>query len=246
MTSLISVITPIYDPHPDFLTAAYRSLTEQVLPAGWDWEWIVQEDGRTGVAEKILPADDPRLRFQQGRHNGVAITRNLGLSRAAGPLIKNLDQDDVLTPGALARDVAALQDPAIGWTTSRALDLLPDGTTVGFDDELPPGALHHPTVVEHWRTHDYRLPVHPTTLCIRRSLAVALGGWMAVPGSDDTGLLIAAATVATGWFTGEPGLLYRKWPGQVSAGDAHVEPVERALRMRLISERADQLAALLK
>ena len=43
--------------------------------------------------------------------------------------------------------------------------------------------------------------VHPTSLCIRCPLAVALGGWMAVPSSEDTGLLIAASVLTTGWFT---------------------------------------------
>ncbi|QNP73787.1 glycosyltransferase [Streptomyces roseirectus] len=244
MSSLISIITPVYDPRPAFLSAAYDSLAEQVLPPGWAWEWIVQEDGESGIAERLLPGDDPRIRFARGRRGGVAITRNLGLSRAAGALVKNLDQDDVLTPGVLARDVEALADPAIGWVTSRALDLLPDGTTAGVGGEPGPGPIPRRTVVERWRANGHHLPVHPATLCLRRSLAVALGGWMAVPGSDDTGLLIAASTVVTGWFTGEPGLLYRRWPGQVSAGEAHSEPVERALRMRLISERADELAAL--
>ncbi|WP_416969269.1 glycosyltransferase family 2 protein [Streptomyces sp. 4F14] len=245
MASLISVITPIYDPHPEYFRAAHASLVAQALPPGWSWEWIVQEDGETGIAEALLdqPAD-PRIRFARGRRGGVAITRNLGLARAEGTLIKNLDQDDVLTPGALARDIEALQDPATGWTTSRALDLLPDGTTAANDNDPAPGPIPPHTVTAYWRTHGHRLPVHPTTLCIRRTLAVALGGWMAVPGSDDTGLLIAAGTVARGHFIGEPGLLYRKWPGQVSAGDAHTEPTERALRMRLIEERAEQLAAL--
>ncbi|MEX3106874.1 MULTISPECIES: glycosyltransferase [unclassified Streptomyces] len=243
MASLISIITPIYDPHPAYLTAAHASLAAQTLPPGWSWEWIVQEDGGTGAAEALLPRD-PRIRPARGRHGGVAITRNLGLARAGGSLVKNLDQDDVLTPGALARDIEAMSDPATGWATSRALDLLPDGTTAANDNDPDPGPIPRGAVAAYWRTHGHRLPVHPTTLCIRRTLAVALGGWMAVPGSDDTGLLIAAGEIAPGHFTGEPGLLYRKWPGQVSAGDSHTEPVERALRMRLIDERAQQLAAM--
>jgi hypothetical protein len=45
-----------------------------------------------------------------------------------------LDADDQLTPGALARDIEVLSKYAdIGWTTSRVVDLLPDGSTVGFD-----------------------------------------------------------------------------------------------------------------
>jgi hypothetical protein len=74
-----------------------------------------------------------------------------------------------------------------------------------------------------------------------RELLTALGGWMAVPGSDDTGLLVAASVVSTGYFVGEVGLHYRKWPGQVTAGAAHMEPVEWKLRMSLIDERAQSI-----
>jgi hypothetical protein len=87
------------------------------------------------------------------------------------------------------------------------LDLLPDGTTVGFDSDPPAGRLERGTIVGHWRTHNYRLPVHPTTVCIRRSLVMALGGWMAVPGSEDTGMLVAAGAVSVGHFLSEVGLL---------------------------------------
>jgi glycosyltransferase involved in cell wall biosynthesis len=240
--SVISVITPIYKPEPEHLKAAYESLCAQSLPNSYSWEWIVQEDGRTGVAERILPSD-PRISFGAGRHGGVAITRNLGLARARGDLIKNLDQDDVMTPGALARDLAILTEyPNVQWTTARVLDLLPDGSTVGFADDPPRGELEPGFVLKHWQSHNYRLPVHPTTICIRRRLVTALGGWMAVPGSDDTGLLVAASVVSVGYFHPEVGLLYRKWPGQVTADPSHTEPIEWSLRMHLINERAQSLA----
>lgn len=241
MNRVLSVITPVYEPRSEHLLAAYESLRDQQMPEGWSWEWLVQEDGSSGVAREILPADE-RIDFGTGRHNGVAITRNLALSRARGELVKNFDQDDLLTPGVLSRDIAALTDSSIGWTTSRVLDLLPDGKLEGFEHDPEEGALVPGDVFEHWRTHDYRLPVHPTTLCIRRDLAVELGGWMAVPGSDDTGLLVSASIRAKGWFSHEVGLYYRKWPGQGSGQTAHVEPIEWHARMHLIEERANVLA----
>ena len=240
----LSIITAIYNPDAGQLLEAYESVRSQKLPDGWSLEWVVQEDGRTGIAEEILPSD-PLIAFGSGRHGGVAITRNLALSRAHGSLIKNLDQDDVLTEGVIARDIEALmQNPEVGWTTSRVLDLMPDGSTVGFEGDPPAGRIEPGFVVEHWRAHNFRLPVHPTTWCFRRELLAAVGGWMAVPGSDDTGALVAASVLSPGWFHGEVGLLYRKWPGQVTAGTEHTEPVEWTLRMNLISERADALKTL--
>ena len=242
--SLLSVITPVYRPVPKHLLAAYESVVSQKLPSGWEWEWIVQEDGDTGVCESILPKD-PRIKLGSGRHSGVAITRNLALARSNGACIKNLDQDDVLTPGVLTRDLEVFgENPDVQWTTSKALDLLPDGSTAGFDGDPPAGRLKPGLVVELWRARHYRLPVHPTTICIRRRLVTALGGWMAVPGSDDTGLLVSASVVSAGYFHGEVGLLYRKWPGQESAQPRHTESAEWNARMSLIDERAKSLAHL--
>jgi hypothetical protein len=58
---------------------------------------------------------------------------------------------------------------------------------------------------------------------------------------SDTGLLIASGVVACGYFIGEPGLLYRKWPGQVTAQPAHADAVEWPARMAVIDERARAL-----
>lgn len=239
---VLSVITPSYKPEADHLLAAYESLKSQEMPVGWSWEWLIQEDGRDGEARQILPEDE-RVKIEDGRHLGVALTRNLALSRAAGEFVKNFDQDDLMTAGVLSRDIAVLTaNDDVHWTTSRVLDLYPDGSKVEFEHDPGEGRQRRGLPLEHWRTHNYRLPIHPTTICIRRELAVALGGWMAVPGSDDTGMLLAASALSDGWFSRDVGLLYRKWPGQETANARHTESGEWHARMHLIGERADALA----
>lgn len=243
MTRLITVITAVHAPGAEFLPDAYRSLQGQVLPDGWDWQWVVQEDGETDVVRPYLP-DDHRVGFGQGRSGRAGTARTMGLSRAEGEFVRVLDADDQLTPGALARDIAALtSNGEIAWTTSRALDLLPDGTTVGFDDPEE-GPIERGAVLDFWRAHGFRAQVHPATLCVRRDLLFALGGWMALPASEDTGLLLALNAVARGWFTAETGLLYRKWPGQVTAAASHDDETERAARTAVVLERAEALAAM--
>ena len=245
-TRVISVVTPVYDPVPGFLAEAYDSLRAQELPVGWDWQWVVQEDGQTGCVAALLP-DDPRISAGSGRRSGEATARNLCLSRATGELIKVLDSDDQLTPGTLARDIDVLMaHPEIGWTTARVLDLLADGSTVGFEHDPPEGRIECGAVLRHWRSHEYRAQVHPATLCMRRDLLLAMGGWMALPASGDTGLLLAANIVMPGYFIAETGLLYRKWPGQMTAQPEHIDPAERPARMAIIEERANALASLCK
>jgi glycosyltransferase involved in cell wall biosynthesis len=240
MTRHISIITAV-GPGAPYLPDACASVLDQALPTGWTWEWLVQHDGG-GPDELRLPADE-RIRPGGNRRGGPAIARNMALARATGSLVKVLDADDRLTPGALARDITVLDDATLGWTTSRALDLLPDGTTAGFGGNPDGGRLERGSVLRYWETHDHRASVHPATLCVRRDLLERLGGWMALPASEDTGLLLALDAVAPGYFCPEVGLLYRKWPGQVTAAAEHVDPVEREARMALVGRRARRLLA---
>lgn len=245
LTQLVSVITPVHPPSIPYLADAYASLVKQEMPDGWDWQWLVQEDGQTGALVDALPGD-PRISVGSGRPGGPGVARTLALSRVSGEIIKVLDADDQLTPGALARDIAAFDaHPQIGWTTSRVLDLLPDGSTAGWDKDPAGGVIARGDVLSFWQANDYRASVHPATLCLRRDLVFALGGWMALPASEDTGLLLAASAVSEGYFTREYGLLYRKWPGQVTGQAAHREPAEYEARMKIIEARADALALML-
>ncbi|MGI9099033.1 MAG: glycosyltransferase family 2 protein [Solirubrobacteraceae bacterium] len=242
MTHLISVITAAHPPTIPYLRDAYDSLERQALPPDWDWQWVVQEDGQTGQVAAALP-DDPRISAGSSRKGGPGVARTMALARATGSLVKVLDADDQLLPDTLARDITVLTDhPDVGWTTSKALDLLPDGSTVAWDQDDPPeGRLDSQHVFQYWLDHAHRAQVLPSTVCIHRELLLAVGGWMALPASEDTGMLLAASVLSPGYFIADNGLLYRKWPGQSTAQAAHVDPNERDDRMTLIANRVRAL-----
>ncbi|MFE5395641.1 glycosyltransferase family 2 protein [Streptomyces sp. NPDC056568] len=246
MSRHVVIVTAVHGPSAPFLAEAHASLRAQELPAGWDWRWVIQEDGRTDDVRPHVP-DDPRVVFRQGRperQGGPGVARTIALSHAVGEYVKILDADDQLTPGSLARDLAALEaDPTLGWATSRALDLLPDGSTAGFPGDPEHGPIEPGAVLDHWKANGFRSQVHPATLLVRRDLLLALGGWMALPASEDTGLLLALNCVSRGWFSAEVGLLYRKWQGQVTGQASHVDPAERAARMAVVEARALALAS---
>ncbi|MGK5731465.1 glycosyltransferase family 2 protein [Streptomyces sp. URMC 124] len=238
----IIIVTAVHGPSAHHLNDAYKSLCDQELPEGWEWHWVIQEDGKTDDVAPFVP-DDEQVTFRQGRSGGPGVARTMALAHADGDYVKILDADDQLPPGALARDIAVLErDPSIGWTTSRVLDLMPDGSTVGFDQDPEDGPIEPGSVLAHWQEHNYRAQVHPATLCVRRDLLLALGGWMALPASEDTGLLLALDAVSRGWFTREVGLLYRKWPGQATGQSAHTDAAERDARMAVVQARAQALA----
>ncbi|MFE9608181.1 glycosyltransferase family 2 protein [Streptomyces sp. NPDC006012] len=240
----IVIVTAVHAPSAPFLAEAYESLCAQELPAGWDWHWLIQEDGRTDDVRPYVP-DDERVTFRQGRPGGPGVARTMALAHADGAYVKVLDADDQLTAGALARDLAVLEGvPEIGWATSRVLDLMPDGATVGFPQDPDDGPVERGAVLDHWEQNGFRAQVHPATLCVRHDLLVALGGWMALPASEDTGLLLALNAVSRGWFSQDVGLLYRKWEGQVTGQAPHVDPAERDARMAVVGARARALAQL--
>ncbi|MCX4724899.1 glycosyltransferase family 2 protein [Streptomyces sp. NBC_01306] len=243
MTRRIIIVTAVHAPSARFLRDAYASLCAQELPGGWEWHWLIQEDGTTDEVAPYVP-DDQRITFGQGRHGGPGVARTIALARADGEYVKVLDADDQLPPGALARDLAALEaDQAIGWATSRVLDLLPDGSTAGFPGDPDHGPVDRGAVLDYWAAHDFRAQVHPATLFVRRDLLVALGGWMALPASEDTGLLLALNSVARGWFSSDVGLLYRKWEGQATGQAAHTDTAERDARMAIVEARARALGS---
>ncbi|MEU5014463.1 glycosyltransferase [Streptomyces sp. NPDC021749] len=242
MRRRIIIVTAVHAPSAPFLPEAYASLREQDLPRGWEWHWVVQEDGRTDEVARYVP-DDARVTFRQGRAGGPGVARTLALAHAEGEYVKVLDADDQLSPGALARDLAALEgDRSIGWATSRVLDLLPDGSTAGFPGDPEAGPIERGTVLDFWKANDFRAPVHPASLFVRRDLLLALGGWMALPASEDTGLLLALNATSRGWFSSEVGLLYRKWPGQATSQPSHTDTAERDARMAVAEARARELA----
>lgn len=242
MTGQVAVVTAVHPPSARFLPDAYKSLCEQRLPEGWEWRWVIQEDGGSQDVRPYVPEDE-RVTFRQGRRGGPGVARTIALARASGEYVKVLDADDQLAPGVLARDLAVLEaDPGIGWATSRVLDLWPDGSTAGFPGDPPGGPIERGDVLGFWKANGFRAPVHPASLFVRRELLVALGGWMALPASEDTGLLLALNAVSRGWFSAEVGLLYRKWEGQVTGQAPHVDPGERAARMAVAEARALALA----
>ncbi|WP_329393032.1 glycosyltransferase [Streptomyces lydicus] len=244
MNTLISIVTPVHGEGVHFLPEAYASLRTQELPDGWSWEWCVQEDGADVQASAQLPTDDPRIRISASRRGGPHVARTMAFARSTGVYVKNLDADDQLTPGTLARDIAVLEEhPAVGWTTSRAIDLLEDGSTVSFELGDPePGQLPRGSAYGFW-AENRRPQIHPATLCVRRPLLALLGGWMALPASGDTGLLLGLDALADGWFLGETGLLYRKHGGQITTHPDHQAGPEWEARMSLIQEHADALRA---
>jgi hypothetical protein len=218
---VLSVLTAVRDVHGDYLAEAGASLAGQPLPPGWELEWVVQEDGDRPRLAGVV-ADLPFARHAaHGEAVGVAATRNLALSRVRGGLARVLDRDDVVLPGGLAVAVAAFEaHPHLHWVCDQADDLYPDGRRVPVPLVVPPGPVPPGTLTDLLTAtsvddHAYP-PVHPAGLTVRTATVRALGGWAALPRSEDNSLLAALAALTPGYLTPEVTWLYRKHAGQTT------------------------------
>lgn len=243
MIKILTVITAVDPNRATYLPEAWESLVSQELPDDWQWEWLVQCDGVETAAQDavraLLPTDE-RVSFGASRKGGPGIARTMALARANGQFVKTLDADDRLTPGALARDIAALQQRGICWSASRVLDDRNGEQSPHYPYDPPEGRLRSGSVYKAYH-NGYRILVHPATLCVKYPLLIALGGWMALPASEDTALLLALDAVSDGWFNETVGMLYRRWEPQMSASAAHADPEELAARRALAERRAEAL-----
>jgi glycosyltransferase involved in cell wall biosynthesis len=103
---LISVAIPTHN-RPELLREALASVVAQTHA---EWEVVVVDDGSTPpVAESTLH-DLLGERFVLVRHDpaqGIAAAKNAGVVAARGEVILHLDDDDLLTPDALAQIATA-------------------------------------------------------------------------------------------------------------------------------------------
>lgn len=210
----ISLLTPVVDGSHHYLGELYASIVKQELPGSWEWQWVVQEDGDTGRPLAGLP-DDPRISAGTSTRGRAATARTLALGRATGLLVRAVDADDILTEGALLRDITTLlSNPGIAWCVSATQDLLSDGTLRPGPRDPDPGPLPEGFLAS--GEAEGLLQVVGTTLCTYTELVRALGGWQALPREEDVALLLAVEAMSKGWMIGEVGLLYRRWGGNTT------------------------------
>jgi glycosyltransferase involved in cell wall biosynthesis len=232
----VDVVTAVHAAYAKFLPDAWRSLLEQTRQ---DWTWLLQVDG--APAGEVMAAlglcgalDDARVRLSvNGTREGAAITRNVALGRSTAALVQTLDADDMLEADAIESLADALvASPDAGFAVGHARDLMPYGALLDHplpigDGRLPRGSLAHAWVTDPGK---YRLPVHPAGVLWRRDLLLAVGGWSALKGMEDTGLLMAASAVAEGVLINKSTLRYRKHRAQQSAQTTNFSGGGRRLR----------------
>lgn len=141
---LVSIIIPAYN-SGKYLAACIHSALAQT----WQHkEIIVVDDGSTDDSLQLARQfETARVKVISRENGGAAAARNTGLRSANGDYIQFLDADDLLAPGKIEAQLAALE----GSQTHLAI-----GPTIHFNDgDEPENGLQ----VEEWFYKDHADPV---------------------------------------------------------------------------------------
>lgn len=98
-SELVSVILPTYN-HSHFLKSAIESVLSQTYK---NWELIIIDNHSTDLTDEVINQfKDSRIKVFKVHNNGViAVSRNIGISKASGFWIAFLDSDDWWVPEKL-------------------------------------------------------------------------------------------------------------------------------------------------
>ncbi len=171
--SLVSIIVPVYN-RPVMVEEAVRSaLAQTYRPI----EILIVDDesndGKTPAVLAALAAKHPEVRVLRRPNGGPGLARETGRQAARGEYIQYLDSDDLLLPGKLEWQVAALEaDPECGvaYGMTRFIDVAGHERECTWKDPNQVQERMFPSflVARWWET---------ATPIYRRSITDAAGPW---------------------------------------------------------------------
>lgn len=204
---LLSVLMPVHNGER-FLARAIASTLADLPP---DSELVVLNDGSTDRTADILTRNsDHRLRVIQNEdRSGVASALNNLLNSTDSRYIARMDSDDVVLRGRFQRQIVALRQSDIVFTTAVWLDWRERPTGIQFPFTAR-GELAHMLLL----AGNYL--VHPT-MAARRNCLVSLGGYPDTLAEDYALWLRAAAHGVRLTRLGVAGIGYRRHAGQLSS-----------------------------
>ncbi|MFC4913704.1 hypothetical protein [Actinomadura gamaensis] len=212
---LISIITAAHARSATYLPETAKAIEAVKLPEGWDLEWVVQEDGADPKLRGFF-ASIPYAEYDAaGRQLGIALTRNLALTRASGVLLQALDQDDILLPEIFTTLIPHFTERGIHWAIGQADDLLPDGTRKPYPSPIPFGLKRPGEVNEFAEADGGNWPIHGAALMLRTATFRALGGWTGIPYDDELATFAALSQICEGYYDEAITWLYRHHPDQI-------------------------------
>lgn len=173
-TPIVSIVVPVYQPHPIYFRQAIDSILGQSFT---DFELIVVEDPSLSSGEALLEGiTDARLNYiRNDERTSLPRQHNRGLAEARGQFISRFDADDICEPHRIERELAFLQShPDINVVGSFLTVIDENGRMVGHR-RYP---TEHAEIVSAMRRFN---PIANSTVMFRRAVYEKFGGWRDSP-----------------------------------------------------------------
>lgn len=173
-TPLVSIVVPVFEPHPVYFRQAIESILNQTFT---DFELIVVEDPSPAQGRAMLAGiSDPRLIYiLNTERTSLPRQHNRGLAEARGRFICRFDADDICEPQRVEREMAFLQ-------AHPEIDVVGSWLTVIDERGRVVGARRYPadhvSIVEAMRRFN---PIANSTVMFRREVYERFGGWRDSP-----------------------------------------------------------------
>ncbi len=217
MKPLVSILIPAYNAG-EWLSDTLRSAIGQT----WERKEIVlvddgSKDDTLAIARKFAAESDCVRVFTQA-NNGAAATRNQAFSLCHGDYIQWLDADDLLAPDKIARQMAAIGDPA----NPRTLLSGGWGRFMYRPDRarFVPSQLWCDLSPVEWlmRKMNHNIHMQTATWLVSRQLTEAAGPWNTRLLGDDDGEYFCRVLMASEGvrFVPEARVYYRAAPNSLS------------------------------
>ena len=107
MSITFSIVIPVYNSNPKYLTETIKSITDQTYP---DWQIVIVDDASTtddngDWCRRMLSSINPKkqLFFRLRENSGIQVATDLGISHATGTHICLSDHDDRVHPECLEK-----------------------------------------------------------------------------------------------------------------------------------------------
>lgn len=187
---LVDVLIPTYNPRPEHLTEALRSLLAQSCP---DWTALVHDDcSSVDVRAIVAPfLSDTRIRFVRSDVRlGIGGNWNACVKQTSAPFVAYLFQDDVWAPSYLAEAMNVLEtNAAVGFVSLEHMYTIEGEMTTAplyeavrdFRDQHVKAGLHSGTALLTWwieRELTPNIVGEPSFVVIRREAMEKMGPFL--------------------------------------------------------------------
>ena len=160
---VVSVVMPAYNSER-YIAEAVESVQKQTFH---EWELLIIDDGstdRTIEIAKEKAEEDRRIHvYENTRNQGVAATRNRGISLASGQYIALLDSDDIWKDEKLERQLQIAKDDDVGIIYSSYALIGSSGEKAGNDFVVPENITFRQMLANNY--------IGCSTVMIKRSIA---------------------------------------------------------------------------